>query len=108
MQRELQFRQVDFVHKAEEQVISEELLENIRSRQQTTKKEEHMEERLLQQEQSTQTIVQDTVNRMQVNQIGNIEELVQQSVRRQLGNLSERVYGKIEKKLAAERKRRGY
>ncbi len=108
MQRELQFRQVDFVHKAEEQVISEELLETIRSRQQTTKKEEHTEERLLQQEQSTQTIVQDTVNRMQVNQIENIEELVQQSVRRQLGNLSERVYGKIEKKLAAERKRRGY
>ena len=107
-QRELQFRQVDFVHKAEEQLIGEEILETIRSRQQATRREEHSEERLLQQEKSTQTIVQDTVNHMQTRQMENIEELVQQSVRKQLNNLSDQVYGKIEKKLSTERKRRGY
>lgn len=107
-QRELQFRQVDFVHKAEEQLIGEEILETIRNRQQTTRREEHSEERLLQQEKSTQTIVQDTVNHMQTRQMENIEELVQQSVRKQLNNLSDQVYGKIEKKLSTERKRRGY
>lgn len=106
--RELQFRQVALVHKAETHIIDEEMLETIRNRQQITRKEEHTEENLQQRENITQTIVQDTVNRMQVNQMENIEELVQKSVRKQIGSLSDQVYGKIEKKLASERKRRGY
>lgn len=108
MRQERQFYEVALVHKAEEKLLDEEFLETIRNRQQTSRREERTEERLQQQETHTQTIVQDTVNRMQLKQTENIEEMVQQSVRRQLGNLSEQVYGKIEKKLASERKRRGY
>lgn len=107
-QRELQFRQVDIIHKAEEQLITEELLENIRTQQQRTRREEHFEETTLHQDRTAQTIVNDTVNRMQLNQTENIDELVQQTVRKQLNHLSDQVYGKIEKKLATERKRRGY
>lgn len=102
------FRQVGLVHKAEEQLMTEELLETIRSQQQRVKKEEHTEETTLQQNQIQQTTVQNTVNRMHVNQIDDIDELVQQTVRKQINHLSDQVYGKIEKKLATERKRRGY
>jgi len=45
---------------------------------------------------------------MQTTRLDQIEELVQQSVKRQIGDLSDQVYGKIEKKLQTERKRRGY
>lgn len=102
------FRQVGLVHKAEEQLMTEELLETIRSQQQKVRKEEHTEETTLQQNQIQQTTVQNTVNRMHVNQIDDIDELVQQTVRKQINHLSDQVYGKIEKKLATERKRRGY
>lgn len=102
------FRQVGLVHKVEEQFMTEELLETIRSQQQKVRKEEHTEETTLQQNQIQQTTVQNTVNRMHVNQIDDIDELVQQTVRKQINHLSDQVYGKIEKKLATERKRRGY
>lgn len=107
-QRELQFRQVDIVHKTEEQLVTEELLDTIRSQQQTVRREESREETTLQRNQINQTVVQDTINRTQMNQIENIDELVQQTVRKQMNRLSDQVYGKIEKKLATERKRRGY
>ena len=107
-QRELQFRSVDIFHKTEEQFITDELLETIRTQQQNIRKEEHREETTLHRDQINQTVVQDTINRTQLNQIENIDELVQQTVRKQMNHLSDQVYGKIEKKLATERKRRGY
>ena len=45
--------------------------------------------------------------RMSSNQ-ENIEEIVKQNVKKQLNQLTDQVYGKIEKKLQTERKRRGY
>ena len=55
-----------------------------------------------------ETNVQQTVNRRNIQQIENIDEIVQQNVRKQLGKISDQVYGKIEKRLQTERKRRGY
>ena len=57
---------------------------------------------------SIHQVVQETVNKIQTNRVDNIEELVQQSVKRQLNQLSEQIYTKMEKKLQTERKRRGY
>ncbi|MBR2950544.1 MAG: hypothetical protein IKC46_11865 [Lachnospiraceae bacterium] len=107
-QRELQFQRVDIIHKVEEQLVTDELMETIRTQQQNTRREEHKEETILHRDQINQTMMQNTINRTQLNQIENIDELVQQTVRKQMNHLSDQVYGKIEKKLATERKRRGY
>lgn len=106
--REAQFRQVDIVHKAEEQLLSEEMIETIRMEQQRVRKEEHTQESTLEQNRIHQTEIQNVVSHTQVNRLENIDELVQQTVRKQLNHLSDQVYGKIEKKLVTERKRRGY
>lgn len=105
---ETQFRRVDIVHKAEEQLLSEEMMETIRMEQQRVRKEEHTQESTLEQNRIHQTEIQNAVSHTQVNRMENIDELVQQTVRKQLNHLSDQVYGKIEKKLVTERKRRGY
>ena len=102
------FQNIDFVHKVEEQVLNEELLEEIRMQREQTKKQEYTEQTTLENKTTHQQMVQETVNHMQTTQLNQIEELVQQSVKRQIGDLSDQVYGKIEKKLQTERKRRGY
>lgn len=108
VQKEVRRQQVEFVHKIEEQVINEELLEEIRQQNQTTIKTQQTEETTVQNQRDIQQIVQDSINKIQVNRVDNIEEMVQQSVKRQLNSLSDQVYGKLEKKLQTERKRRGY
>lgn len=105
---ETQFRRVDIVHKAEEQLLSEEMMETIRMEQQRVRKEEHTQESTLEQNKIHQTEIQNAISHTQVNRLENIDELVQQTVRKQLNHLSDQVYGKIEKKLVTERKRRGY
>lgn len=107
-QRELTFRQVELVHKAEEQTLDEALLETIRSNREQTRREEHTTQTTVQQSSVNERTVQESINRLHTNRSENIEELIQQNVKKQLGNLSEQVYGKIEKKLQAERKRRGF
>ena len=106
--KEVRRQQVELVHKVEEQLINEELLEEIRQQNQTTMKMQQTEETTVQNHKEIRQIVQDSINKMQVNRVDNIEEMVQQSVKRQLNNLSDQVYGKLEKKLQTERKRRGY
>lgn len=98
---------IGLVHKVEEQVITEELLNTIKERTVDNRKEETIEH-------STHNIVkneksfQETVNSIQLNKQNNIEEIVQQNVQKQINRISDQVYGKIEKKLQSERKRRGY
>jgi len=108
VQRELRFRQIDLVHRNEEQLITEELLESIKEQQQKTKKEEKIEEVTINESKIRQQTVNESINSIRVNQIENIEDIVQQSVKKQMNNLSDQIYGKLEKKLQTERKRRGY
>lgn len=107
-QKEVRRQQIEFVHKKEEQLVNEELLEEIREHSQKTVKTEEKEETTVQNNKMTHQVVQDSINRIQTTRTEDIEELIQQSVRRQLNHLSEQVYGKLEKKLETERKRRGY
>ena len=108
VQKEIRRQQVELVHKVDEQLVKEELLEEIRQQNQNTVKTVQTEETSVQNHREIQQIVQDSINKIQVNRVDNIEEMVQQSVKRQLNNLSDQVYGKLEKKLQTERKRRGY
>ena len=107
-QKEVRSQQIEFVHKKEEQLISEELLEEIRTQSQKTIQNRETEEITVKNEREVHQVVQEAINRIQTNRVDNIEELVQQSVKRQLNQLSEQVYSKMEKKLQTERKRRGY
>lgn len=106
--QETVFQNIDFVHKVEEQLLSEELLEEIRMQKQNVKREEHTEQTTVEKQKTVHQTVQESVNQIQTHQLNQIEELVQQSVKKQIGDLSDQVYGKIEKKLQTERKRRGY
>ena len=106
-QRSLLTKRAELVHKEEEQIRSEEILENIRMREQT-KREEYQKETTIHQNRITQNTVAETVNHIQMKQTDDIEELIRQNVKKQLGNLSDQVYGRLEKKLQTERKRRGY
>lgn len=106
--KETIFKTIDFVHKVEEQLVNEELLEEIRMQKQNTKWEEHTEQTTIDHQKTMHQTVQESVNHIQTNQFENVEELIQQSVKKQIGELSDQVYGKIEKKLQTERKRRGY
>ena len=108
VQKEVRRQQVELVHKVEEQLLNEELLEEIRQQNQKSIKTEQTEETTIQNKAEVHQVVQDYINRVQTNRVEDIEEIVQQSVKRQLSNLSEQVYGKLEKKLQTERKRRGY
>lgn len=52
-------------------------------------------------------LVQSKVNEMKVKQDEEIARMISQNVKRQLDTLSEKVYGKLEKRMDAERRRRG-
>ena len=108
VQKEVRRQQVEFVHKKEEQLVNEELLEEIREQSQKTVKTQQTEETTVQNNKEVHQVIQDSVNRIQTNRVEDIEQIVQQSVKRQLNHLSEQVYSKLEKKLETERKRRGY
>ncbi len=106
-ERTIMSSKVGLVHKVEEQIITEDLINTIRERTVDNRKEETIEH-------STHNIVkneksfQETVNSVLINKQNNIEEIVQQNVQKQINRISDQVYGKIEKKLQTERKRRGY
>jgi hypothetical protein len=99
---------VGLVHKVEEQILTEELINEIKSQTVDNVREETREVNEIHNVNHTQKQINETVNRIQVNQQENIEELVKQNVKKQLNQLTDQVYGKIEKKLQTERKRRGY
>ncbi len=105
---EIKFRNMNFIHKVEERIDTEELMETIKLQQQKIKKEETIEEVTIQKNKVNERTIHETINNVQVTKMEDIEEMVQQSVKRQMGRLSDQVYGKLEKKLQTERKRRGY
>lgn len=96
------------VHKVDEQIITEELLNTIRNRTEENKKEETVEHNQIHNINRTEKQINETVNQIRVNNQENIDEIVRQNVKKQLNQLTDQVYGKIEKKLQTERKRRGY
>ena len=108
VKNEVRKQQIEFIHKTEEKLMNEELLEEIRNQNHQIVKTEVTEENSTQNRKEIHQVVQESINRIETNRIEDIEEIVQQSIKRQLNNLSEQVYGKLEKKLQTERKRRGY
>ncbi|MBQ3546035.1 MAG: hypothetical protein IJA34_13800 [Lachnospiraceae bacterium] len=101
-------KDVGMIHKVEEQVITEELINTIRNKTVDNVKEETVEHNQIHNVNRNEKTINETVNQIKVSNQENIEEIVKQNVKKQLNQLTDQVYGKIEKKLQTERKRRGY
>lgn len=96
------------VHKVDEQIITEDLLNTIRSKNVENVKEETTEHNQIHNINKNEKQISETINQIRVHNQENIDEIVKQNVKKQLNQLTDQVYGKIEKKLQTERKRRGY
>ena len=102
------FQTVSLIHKEEEQVITEELLNTVKFQTQQTVREQTVENKTITEDTFVETNVQKMVHQATTQQLAGMEALIQQNVKKQIGQLSDQIYGKLEKKLQTERKRRGY
>lgn len=96
------------IHRENEQVLGEELLETIRQQTKVVVQEEGREEKHFVKNSVTETKLQETVNHIRMEQTEQVDELIRQKLQQSLGRISDQVYGRIEKKLQTERKRRGF
>ena len=102
-----QIERVEMVHRQEENVFEEEMLEEIRGMHRASKVvNEHTTEHVVEKNIFNET-VNSRVNEFQVKQNEEIARLISSTVQQELGNLSEQVYGKLEKRMDTERRRRG-
>ena len=109
IQRETQthLNRVELVHKQQEESLEEEMLEQLRQIQRTTQIENVQIKEQVLEKNTTQEIINSHVNELQVRQNEELARLISEKVQKQLGNLSEQVYGKLEKRMDTERRRRG-
>ena len=101
-------RQVELFHKQNETAITEELLEELQSKNSRTVENRTIENT----EQVIEThkvdeIINNRVKELKLQQNQEVEQLITNNVRQQLGILSDQVYNKLEKKIDSERRRRG-
>lgn len=102
-----QIERVEIVHRQEENTLEEEMLEEIRGLHRTTRVENQQTVEHVQERNTTQEIINSRVNEFQTQQNEEIARMISDRVQRQLGSLSEQVYGKLEKRMETERRRRG-
>ncbi len=99
---------ISFIHRSVENEISEEDLEEIR---QEIRRTQETTRRNVSEDRTTETTNYTTTNTITNNVIEQNEEEIQRminrTVRRQMDTITEKVYGKIEKQLQNERRRRG-
>jgi len=98
---------VEMVYKQEETTIEEEMLEEIRNLHRTGKViNEQTTEQIIEKNVS-QEIINSRINEFQTRQNEEIVRMVTDKMQQQLSNISEQVYGKLEKRMDTERRRRG-
>ena len=98
---------VELFHKQSDIAINEEMLEEIRNINRSVNTETENRKETINVSNKMQEIVTTHVNEMQVQQNEEISRMISQNVKEQLGNLTEQVYGKLEKRMDTERRRRG-
>lgn len=101
-------RNVELFHRRTEQTISEETLQEL---MQTARKDKLIQRadirETVNEAQQVTEIVQSKVNEMKDRQDEEIARMISLNVKTQLDTLSEKVYGKLERRMDAERRRRG-
>ena len=107
-QEETVREQVELFHKQNESVLNEELLEELENRNRTmTQRESRTSTEQIQETSHVDQIVTNKVNELRIEQDQSIERIVSQNVRQQLDTLSDQVFTKLERRMDAERRRRG-
>lgn len=97
---------VHFVHKTEQHVVDESLLERIEQQRQTVRQIEETQVDEQQGRIETQQI--DRTLQRTIEKTGeDVTELINRTLARQLGTISDKVYSQMEKRLRLERARRG-
>ncbi len=98
---------LNLVHKEQETLDTEELMNAITLQKTETKVRELVTRNEVTNEQVVNNEVRREITNIVREQTDNVEMLVKQNINSQIGKISDEVYGKIEKKLQNERKRRG-
>lgn len=105
MQRRIE--QVEMIYKQEENTLEEEMLEEIRDLHHTTRvQKEQVSEQVIEKNVSHE-IINSHINELQTRQNEELVQMITDKMQRQLGSISEQVYGKLEKRMDTERRRRG-
>ena len=95
------------IHKQNENVFDEEFMEELRQQMSMHRTETRESSQTVHETKQVQEIVNNRVNEIRLHQNEDLERIISQNVSRQLGSLSEQVYGRLEKRMDAERRRRG-
>ena len=100
--------EVELFHKQNETAFSEEFLEELEERnRRNIQSETRTTTEQIQETNHVDRLVTNKVNELKLAQDQDIERIVSQNVRRQLNSLSDQVFTKLEKRMDAERRRRG-
>lgn len=95
------------VHRQNETVFDEEFFDELKQQMQTNRIQTRESHETVRETRQVQEIVNNRVNELRLHQNEDLERIISQNVSRQLGSLSEQVYGRLEKRMDAERRRRG-
>ena len=98
----------EMIYKNTETELDEELLQSLMTERRLHEQALDITENTTEESRISQTQVKETTRQTVIQNTEDITELVNQGVRRQLGMISEQVFNRLEKKLASERKRRGF
>lgn len=99
---------VELFHRQNGQTVNEERLQEfLRTQRKDMRIQNTNVQKAFHEKTQVEEIVRSKVNEMKGRQEEEIVRLINQNVRRQLDTLSEKVYGKLEKRMDAERRRRG-
>lgn len=99
--------QTELFHKQTETNISEEMLEEIKNINRSVNEDTQSITETINSSNTIREIVNNHVNEIRLQQNEDISRIVTQNVREQIGSLAEQVYGKLEKRMDTERRRRG-
>ena len=99
---------VTLVHRSQEQQLDEEEIRQLIEQNRTQTRTVHTQNESVTNYDTTQRQFTNVNTQQIMEQTENVSELVRQGVQRELGALSEKIYHKLEKRLEAEKRRRGY
>ena len=99
---------VTLIHRSQEQQLDEEEIRQLIEQNRTQTRTVHTQNESVTNYDTTQRQFTNVNTQQIMEQTENVSELVRQGVQRELGALSEKIYHKLEKRLEAEKRRRGY
>ena len=102
-----QIDRIELVHKQEETTLEEEFLEEMRHIARTTKVDNEQTTQTLIEKNTTQEVINTQIHDFQAQKNEELVRMVTDKVQNQLGSISEQIYGKLEKRMDMERRRRG-